>query len=608
MKFKELGGFFEKIEATASRLEMTDILADLYGHCSSEESAIVSYLLVGRVVPMFVPVEFNVANKLLLKVLDGIRISAGLRKSAKDIFNESGDLGLVASELMGKAVSRGKGMSIKEVYDSLWGVALVEGVGSVDIRNQKMHKLFVGLSPVEAKYVARILAQKLRLGCSSKTVLDAVSVAIKGDKSDRDEIERAYGVSSDLGHVVSLYLKKGISGLRSVDIIPGVPVASMLVEREKDAESIMNRFPEAIVQPKFDGLRCQIHIGKESNNLFENRVWWKYWGKRESDQQGMFADSIKEKRVRLFSRNLEDMTDMFPEVVDAAGKLKVESAVLDSEVIGYDDSTGEFSPFQETMIRKRKYDIKGAAERVPVKAFVFDLLYLNGRTLMHEGNQERIGTLSDIVGKEDTIIESSSYKVESAKGLEEIFQQNISQGLEGVIIKDPNSYYKPGKRGFDWIKMKRAFEGHLADSIDIVILGYYFGRGRQADFGIGALLGAVYDSSSDEFVSIAKVGTGITDDQWREIKKDLDDIKSNSKPKRVNVEKSLVPDQWVYPQIVSTIEADEITKSPIHTAGAGRDETGFALRFPRLKVWKRDKQPEDATSVKEITEMYDEQK
>lgn len=607
MTFRELSVFFEKIEATRSRLEMTDLLAKIFTQISKDEASIVSYMIGGRVSPMFIPAEFDVAEKMLLRVLTGVGIAGKKRMDIKKRFDKLGDLGLVADKLITSMNKRGKGLSISEVYERLWEIALVSGHGSVRVRTQRMHDLIMSSSPVESKYIVRILMQKLRLGCSSKTVLDAVSMAVKGNKDDRDEIERACGVCSDLGYVVSTYLESGLDGVRKIDIVPGVPVFSMLVEREKNAEAIMKRIPEPIVQPKFDGLRCQIHIGTENKECFADRVWWKYWGDQEDMQKGLFSDQIEDKRVRLFSRNLEDMTEMFPEVVEAVGQLDIKSAVFDSEVIGYNEATDEFVPFQETMIRKRKYGITNAARRMPVKAFVFDVLYLNGRTLMHETNEKRMEVVTGSISKKGVVVRSSSGKVKSAKKLQKLFMSYVTEGLEGVIVKDPHSHYKPGKRGFDWIKMKRSFQGHLADTVDVVILGYYFGRGRRSSFGMGALLGGVYDEDRDEFVSLAKIGTGITDAQWKNIKKDIDGILVEKMPGRINVEKILYPDKWVYPKIVATVEADEITKSPNHTAGRTDSSPGFALRFPRLKVWKRDKLPEDVTSVKEIRKMFDNQ-
>lgn len=609
MKFQELCTYFDKVESVSSRLEMTDILAELFGKCTREEVSIVCYLLTGRIVPMFIPVEFNVADKTVLRVLEGMARGCGSRKDIRKLYDRVGDLGLVALEVAGLCgKKRHTAMSVREMYNVLWDIATVSGSGSMEVRDRKIGGLLGELKGIEAKYIVRVLLQQMRLGSSSKTVLDSLSVLKVGDKGEREELDRAFGVCSDLGYVAAVYVESGSAGIKKIGVTPGIPVASMLVEREKGAEEIMKRIPKAIIQPKFDGLRCQIHIGVEKDQKVEERVWTEKWNATNGDDmQGFFGSSTREGRVRLFSRNLEDMTKMFPEIVEAAQAVDVTSGIFDTEVIGYNDETSEFLPFQETMMRKRKYGVGDASRRVPVKAFVFDVIALNGKSMIAVENGKRIETISGIISKKGVIVASSNHMVSTAKETQKIFDEYVSEGLEGVIVKDPGSFYKPGKRGFDWIKLKRASQGHLADTVDVVILGYYFGRGRQADFGIGAILGGVYDAKADEFVTIAKIGTGVTDEQWKEVRSDLDQYRRADAPNQVSVNPSLVPDRWVEPVIVATIEADEITKSPVHTAGADSSGTGFALRFPRLKEWKRDKQPDDVTHVKEIVEMYGKQ-
>ncbi|MEA3357671.1 MAG: ATP-dependent DNA ligase [Patescibacteria group bacterium] len=596
MKFRELSKFFGSIESTSSRLDMADLLAKVFSQCSSEESAVVSYLVIGRVAPGFIPIEFNVSEKTILNVFANIKDIK--RENIADKYAHLGDIGLVAMDVVGKRRSRG--LEIMDVYERLWSIAMVYGTGSVNVRNTEIRLLLKELCSIEAKFVVRILVQKLRLGLAAKTVLDALSVSSNGDKTARVQLESSYGVCSDLGHVASVFLDSGLKGLKKIAIVPGVPVSPMLVEREKTTAAIIKRIPAAIIQPKFDGLRCQIHIGVE-DCVFDNRIWSTFWAlAQKSGQEGLFSQmsesSSKSSRVKLFSRNLEDLTEMFPEVVKAVEELKISSGIFDSEVIGWNEATGEFFPFQETMTRKRKYRVKDAAQKVPVKAFIFDAIYLDGKSLVNQPVSERVKVVNNIFVRKKVLVSSKKWLVRSEKKLQKIFEKNISQGLEGIIAKCPNSKYKPGCRGFDWIKLKRASHGQLADTVDLVVLGYYFGRGRQADFGIGAFLGGVYDAKNDRFVTLAKVGTGVTDEEWRSIKQDLDNIKVNSAPKQVKVDKSLEPDQWVNPEIVVTVEADEITKSPNHTAG-------YALRFPRLQVWGRDKLPDDCTRLKEIVAM-----
>ena len=597
MKFKELASFFDTIELTTSRLCMADLLANIFSLCSREEAAIVCYLVVGRVAPGFIPIEFHVSEKTILKVFSQHKDVGHEGVTRK--YESLGDIGLVAMEVAGKRCS--SSLSIMDVYKQFWGIAMVSGTGAVDVRNTKIRLLLDNLCSVEAKFVARILVQKLRLGLAAKTVLDALSVSSGRNKVVRAKIESTYGVCSDLGYVASVFLSAGIKGLKKIVIVPGVPVFPMLVEREKTSAAIIKRIPKAIIQPKFDGLRCQIHIGIEKC-VFNNRVWSMFWDMtQKSDQTNLFNEmsesGVKQCKVKLFSRNLEDLTEMFPELVDAAGKLKISSGIFDSEVIGWNETTQEFFPFQETMTRKRKYSVKDAAQKVPVKAFIFDAIYLDDKSLVSMSNKDRVKLTNNIFTRKGVLIRSKKWIVKSEKQLQKIFENNISEGLEGIIAKCPNSEYKPGCRGFDWIKLKRASHGQLADTVDLVVLGYYYGCGRQADFGIGAFLGGIYDEDQDRFVTLAKIGTGVTDDEWRSIKQELDNIKVSSAPKLVIVDKSLEPDQWVNPEIVVTVEADEVTKSPNHTSG-------YALRFPRLQVWGRDKQPDDSTSLKEIVAMY----
>ncbi len=596
MKFKKLCDYFDRIEQTQSRLEMIDIIVDLYSDCVGDEIDIVSYLINGRVAPEFIPVEFNLANKSVIKIMDRLG-----EKDAQSLFQEMGDVGLVAENIIGK--SSGGKYDLKEVYEDLWGISMVSGTGSVERRARRVSQMAEDMSGLEVRFLFRILVQKLRLGSSSKTVLDALSVLKVGDKSAREKVEAGFARCSDLGYVARICVEEGIDALSDIKIVPGIPVASMLVEREKDAESIMKRIPRALVQPKYDGLRCQIHVGVTKRTDFESRVWWDRVSGDGGDQESLLGGEFGEKSsggrdgVRLFSRNLEDMTDMFPDVVKEVEKLNVDSAIFDSEIVGYDESADEYVPFQQTMTRKRKYDIQTAVDEVPVKVFVFDLLYLDDESWLDRENKERVDKCKDILDVEGFVRESGSQVVGSANELELYFQERIAEGLEGAIVKDPGSKYQPGARGYDWIKMKAAFQGGLADTVDLVVLGYYMGRGRQSKFGIGAVLGGVYDREKDRFLTLAKIGTGVTDDQWEKIKSDLDPLEVQDQPKNVEVNKSLNPDVWVKPEIVMEVEADEITQSPIHTAN-------YALRFPRLKVWNRDKKAERSTHLGEVVKMY----
>jgi DNA ligase-1 len=314
---------------------------------------------------------------------------------------------------------------------------------------------------------------------------------------------------------------------------------------------------------------------------------------------------VVEKKRRL-SRNLQDMSEMFPELYAQAKKLGKKDFVAEGEAIAYDIETGTFLPFQETVKRRRKYDIETMAKDVPLKLFLFDLLYIDGKSLLDLTHKQRRKKMVSIFKgqKIDIIAPLEEVTIKTAKELEKYFDENIASGLEGLVVKKPDSVYQPGKRNFNWIKLKRQETGHLDDTIDCVILGYYAGHGRRASFGIGALLVGVYNKKEDRFETIAKIGTGLSDAQWKAQKKSCDKISVKIKPKNVVCAKELVPDVWVSPDIVALIRADEITLSPLHSAGETKVHSGYALRFPRLMGYRDDKSAREATTVKEIKALY----
>lgn len=308
--------------------------------------------------------------------------------------------------------------------------------------------------------------------------------------------------------------------------------------------------------------------------------------------------------VRLFSRNLEETTPMFPDIVEGVRKqVKAKSAIFDSEALAYSPESEEFLPFQQTTQRRRKYGIEEAAKRLPLKAFVFDVIFLNDKSLVDIPLRQRMEILEKEISGEGVLIPQPGEFVKDPEKMDTIFQDALSKGLEGLIVKRPDSLYEAGARNFNWIKLKRHSSGELKDTIDCVILGYIFGRGKRAEFGAGALLVGVYDSKKDTFVTVSKIGTGLTDEEWRQIHQRADKIKVDSKPARV--QSILAPSVWIKPEIVIEVLADEITRSPVHTAGKQGSDPGYALRFPRLvKFREADKKAEDATTVEELIKMY----
>ncbi|KXK26750.1 MAG: putative DNA ligase-like protein [candidate division WS6 bacterium OLB20] len=386
-----------------------------------------------------------------------------------------------------------------------------------------------------------------------------------------------------------MLLKDGIEAVKTIEPVAGIPVSVKLVEREKDIAKIFERFGPHVMQPKFDGLRAEIHYSRKG---FANI----------SAEQGLLVEAESD-HVRIFSRRMENLTDMFPDLIRAVSYLNVDSVILDSEAIAYDPASGELLPFQETMKRKRKNDIAEMAEQIPIQAHCFDILMLNGKSLLRTPLEERLRIMNDLLKDSGpTLIASESPEVKTVEDAQEVFDRYVEMDLEGIISKGYGTFYDPGTRNYDWIKLKAAANSELADTVDAVVLGYYLGSGARAKFGIGAILIGVPDKKTGEFVSLSKVGTGITDAQFADIRNRLDTIRIDTMPVNVRIAKPLLPDVFVRPEVVVVVEADSISKSKLHGSEGG----GYSLRFPRLKVFDRqDKSPEDATSLQELEHLME---
>lgn len=571
MKFSELAAYLDQLEATNSRNELVRILSEVYRASSGDAIEQITYLIQGRLAPFFAPVEIGLGERLLLTAI------AMAYRTPKDevskLYRQIGDLGVTAQRLAPKTGREPP--SVAEVHKRLSEIAGTSGTGSLQRKLDLFAGLLGELDPVSAKHLVRITVGKMRLGIGDPTVLDALSFAKRGDRSLRPVLEAAYNRTSDLGLIARTLWAEDVPGLEALKVTVGKPLRCQLAERLPDPESVIRKLGMVGVQPKYDGFRVQIH--------------------KDADQ------------VSIFSRNLETMTSMFPELVAAANRLMVESVILDGEAIAYNPESEEYVPFQETTARRRKEGIEEFALRVPLRAFVFDVMYRDGSDLTPLPYEKRFEIVDEVLTESDTLLTAPLTKTDSVEVLTRELLDNISRGLEGVVAKRLDSPYQAGARNFNWVKLKRIASGELTDTIDVVLLGYYGGKGKRAEFGAGALLAGVYDSDRDEFVTISKLGTGLSDEGWREIHKRVSPLEASHKPARVN--SILVPDVWLRPEVVVEVLADEITPSPRHTAGKVGNEPGFALRFPRIISFRsEDKKPEDATTVREIREMFDQQR
>jgi len=576
MKFSIVADYFQKIENESSRTGMTKLLAELFSHARSKEIEIITNLALGQLHPPYKALQFNMADKNVIKaiahVLDMSEETVSRHAKTK------GDLGLVVNE--GNWHPKQE-LTVSEVFEQLNGLQQISGTGSQDEKIQALAQLLHSVSPVAAKYIVRIIVGKLRLGFSDMTVIDALSWMETGDKSLSSTIENAYNVCVDLGKVASVLKEGGVKAVESMDIMVGIPIRPAAAERMPTAQAIFHKLGSCVAQPKLDGFRLQIHVDK----------------------------THKKPKIHFFSRNLIDMSYMFPDITTLLEDLDVETIICEGEAIVYDPNTQTFLPFQETVKRKRKHGIDEAIQEFPLRVFIFDLLYLDGKSVMDKTHEQRRHLLAKVFKsfKHDDIQVIEEKEISSGKELEHYFEQNISAGLEGLVVKRPDAHYQPGKRNFNWIKLKRQEEGHLEDTLDCVVLGYYAGEGKRASFGIGAFLVGLYNPKEDRFETVAKIGTGLSDEQWKELKKKCDAVKLSHAPKNAFVAKELEPDVWTEPEIVCSIRADEITISPLHTAGKTTSTSGYALRFPRFMGYRPDKSPTEATTIHEIKRLYEDQ-
>jgi DNA ligase-1 len=608
MRFKIVAEFFEKIEKASSRLAMTDLLAGLFKEASAAEIAKVVYLCQGQLAPAFKQVEIGMGEKF---VEGAIAKTGGYSKEeVHKLYKEKGDLGLVAEEILKKKKQRSlfsAELNVEKVFSNLMKIATAGGTGSQDLKIKLLAELLNSASPTEARYIVRIPLGNLRLGIGDPTMMDAfalnllpeakknkkmvseVESELKEKKEEkrkeefdrklrariREMIEGKYNVHSDLGSIAEKLQSNGLNGLHRIEIQPGVPIRPTLAERLPTAEEIIKKLGRCAVEAKYDGFRLAVH-------------------KDGSD-------------ITIFSRRQENVTSMFPEIAAAAKKqIRAGSAIFEGEALAFNEQTGEYYPFQVTIQRKRKYDIGKMAKEFPLTLFAFDLLYADGKNLMHLPFKERRQKLQQLIAKGKTIVLTDSIETGDAKKVQRFFDESVEKGLEGIIAKDLNAPYIAGARKFAWIKLKRSYRNELSDTIDTVIIGYFKGRGQRTEFGLGALLTAVYDEKEDLFKSIAKIGTGMSEAQMQQLYKMLSKIKQRNKPARVDSE--LEPDFWVEPKYVVEAIADEITRSPIHTAGREKGKGGLALRFPRMLEIRSDKKAEEATTVKEVIAMFKKQR
>ena len=610
---------FEEMEKTTSRISLTGNLVDLFKNTPGEIIDKVVYLIQGKLAPDYESLELGLAEKMALRA---IAYSSGSPLSSVErAYRLTGDIGDAAGQIMksrNQTTLHSDPMTVERVFSTLEKIAKTTGSGSQESKLRLLSSILNDTEPRESRYIMKFVMGTLRLGIADFTVMDALALAFTGSKSNRTLLERAYNVTSDLGTIATTLAKQGLESIKSLQIVLFKPVRPMLAERVTTTEDALERMDgHGLAEYKLDGERIQVH--KDSNN------------------------------VELFTRRLDRITHHFPEIVQSVKFLSVNEAIMEGEVVAIDISTGAYLPFQLLMRRRRKHGINEAMENYPVVINFFDLLYVNGNETTSMPLSKRRALLEDIINN-DTRIKKSSLQAAKSRSDEartisendgsdiSVRQQNkngddyhnrmklvpqatvteplqvekfmaaaIENGCEGLMVKHPNSAYRAGAREFAWVKLKREYRSELADTLDLVVVGALYGRGRRVG-KYGALLLAAYDTKADQFRSTTKVGTGFTDESLGQFFKDLERHIIPHKHPRVDT--GMKMDVWFEPKMVIEIIASEITLSPAHTAGISSLKEGFglALRFPKFTGKIRDdKKPEDATAVGELITMYKQQ-
>jgi DNA ligase 1 len=572
MDFSLVTRYFERLEKTSSRLEMAAILAELFSRVSPEDISNLIYFCQGKIGPKYQGKEINIGVSTLISVI--ARYLGHTEKTVQNTFKQLGDLGLVIDQLKSKKTQQTlflKKLSFNEVYSTFERMTLIDGKGVIDVKIKLFESILYNSDLRSAKYIVRFPIS-LRLGFSDSTIIDALSLLEKEEnqKQAKDLILEKYNLVSDLGFIAKKFIENKIEGINGLLVEFFIPLKPALCERVKDLDGIVERLGKNdsfLVDQKIDGFRMQIHKHKD--------------------------------KIKIFSRNEEDITNMFPDIASSVLKIPFDF-IIDSEAIAYDSKNNRYHTFQITMQRKRKYDISEKSKELPLHLKIFDIVYFKDEIVFSKTLKERRKIINENFNFPPIIMPTKSITTNNLEVLKDFFKQSLKDGFEGIIAKDLSSRYTAGSRGFNWIKYKKSYDKESLDTIDAVILGAFYGQGKRTVTGIGALLIGLYDQDTDKYYTIAKVGSGLKDEVLMELSEKLKEI--TILKKLDNVVSNLEPDFYVIPKIVIEVNYDDITSSSVHTAPLNDSTKTLSLRFPRYVRSRIDKK--ETTTLEEFSKLY----
>lgn len=607
MDFNHVVEYYDRIAQTQKRLEIIDILAELFTECLSAQDYSdlqkIIYLTQGQLVAEIEEwPKFGVAEKMIIQAL--VKYMGIPADKIKSLINKEGDVGIAVEKFLNKrsqkkisysmdaftkkSSSKKEILEIDHLYRELKKLSEVSGVGSQDLKINIIIGLFRLCKPSTAKYVVNIILASLRIGIATKTIMDSLTQAITSTKENRSFLERAYNFHPDLGKLAVKFAKEGLKGLEKITAQVGIPIKMMLASRIQYTQ-IQQKLGGAdfIAEYKYDGERVQVH--------------------KKNDQ------------VFLFSRQLANITSQYPDVVKfVQSHVKADQVIFEGEIVAMDPFYEKMLPFQVLSTRRRKYDVNKLIEEVPVTLFAFDILFVNN-WYNNKNNSLQEGLLVDydlltrrkhleaLFNPSDQLQYSKSKRVSSTEEMVLFFEEARAVGAEGIMNKKigENSSYQAGNRGFLWIKLKGLEGAKMLDTIDVVLIGGSWGKGRRKGV-LSPLYGAVYNEETDKFEFLTRIGSGFTDDLLIQLTEELKDVEVTQKPQ--NVVCSDIPDVWFTPRIIIEIMGDELTKSTKADAGASLDSNqGYGLRFPVFQRRRNDKKVDQITTTQEIINLYENQ-